>query len=80
MTLRWGRNTGEGGEEDAEGYLGRDASVPSVPQADVGGRLHLVRRCPGRLVALPIRAHLQVLVDDVWMGGKTTTMMWQCGI
>lgn len=51
-------------------YLGRDASVPPVPQADVGGRLHLVGRRPRRLVALPVGAHLQVLMDDVWLGEK----------
>lgn len=50
-----------------ESYLCRDASVPSVPQTDVCGRLHLIRGRPRRLVTLPVRAHLQVLMDDVWM-------------
>lgn len=50
-----------------ESYLCRDASVPSVPQTDVCGRLHLIRGRPWRLVALPVRAHLQVLMDDIWM-------------
>lgn len=50
-----------------ESYLCRDASVPSVPQTDVCWRLHLIRGCPRRLVALPVRAHLQVLMDNIWM-------------
>lgn len=66
-----------------ESYLRRDASVPSVPQTDVCGRLHLIRGRPRRLVALPVRAHLQVLMDNVWMrevkkGGERGSEFQSC--
>ena len=47
-------------------HLCRDASVSSVPQTHTRGRLHLVGGSPRRLVALPVRPHLQVLMDDIW--------------
>lgn len=48
-------------------HLCRDASVPSVPQTNTRGRLHLIRGSPRRLVTLPIRPHLQILMDDIWI-------------
>ena len=51
-------------------HLCRDASVPSVPETNTRGRLHLVRGRPWCLVALPIGPHLQVLMDDVWSGER----------
>lgn len=64
-------------------HLCRDASVPSVPQTDTRGWLHLVRGCPGSLVALPIWPHLQVLMDDIWISENEKEKMsdptWQMG-
>ena len=53
-------------------HLCRDASVPSVPQTNARGRLHLIGGGPRRLVALAVRAHLQVLMDDIWMRDRKT--------
>lgn len=60
-------------------HLCRDASVPSVPQTHTRGRLHLIGGSPRRLVALPVRPHLQVLMDDIWSrdGKENRVRGWQ---
>lgn len=50
--------------------LCRDASVPSVPETHTRGRLHLIRGSPWRLVTFSVRAHLQVLMNNIWFRGR----------
>lgn len=46
-------------------HLHGDPPVNSVPQTHAGRGLNLVGRRARRLVALPVGAHLQVLVNNV---------------
>lgn len=46
-------------------HLHGDPPVDPAPQTDARGRLNLVWGRPGRLVALAVGAHLQVLMNDV---------------
>ena len=49
-----------------ETHRSRDPSAAPAPQAHTRWGLHLLGGRPGGLVALPVRAHLLVLVHDAW--------------
>lgn len=63
-------------------YLHGYAPMISVAETHAGGRLHFVRGRPWGLIALSIRTHLQILMNNVWERGrggkKWKRVMYMC--